>query len=132
MHYKIEVTAPEPVYRQLERQIKERIAKGLSPPHTQLPVVREMAMRLVINPNTVQRVYNDLVREGVLYTRRGVGVFVADIAPTASPEELNRRAVVAVDAMITECVHLNMNREQIRNLVDERLNHFNQGGVEDE
>ena len=132
MNFKIEPTAREPVYQQLELQIKEQIAKGICLPHTQLPVVREMALQLLINPNTVQRVYNDLMHEGVLYTRRGVGVFVADIAPTASREELTRRAKLAVDGMITECMHLGMTHEQIRKIVEERLKIFTKGDTKHE
>lgn len=132
MRFQIDPTLREPVYRQLERQIKEWIAKGEVPPHTQLPVVREMAMRLLLNPNTVQRVYNDLTREGVLYSRRGAGVFVAEIVPKLSLVETKRRAVAAIDGVITECVHLDMPLDDIRNVFEDSLKQFARGADEDE
>jgi GntR family transcriptional regulator len=70
-----------PIYAQIERGLRAAIAAGRLRPGDQLPTVRQLAVELRVNANTVARVYADLERNGVLETRRGVGSFV-----TASPE----------------------------------------------
>jgi GntR family transcriptional regulator len=70
-----------PIYAQIERGLRAGIAAGRLRPGDQLPTVRQLAVELRVNANTVARVYADLERNGVLETRRGVGSFV-----TASPE----------------------------------------------
>jgi len=95
-----------PVYAQLERAIRSSIAAGRLRVGDQLPTVRQLAVNLRINANTVAKVYAFLEREGVLETRRGVGTFIA--ARTAAPQEdalrrmeLNR----VVDRFLAELSH---------------------------
>lgn len=79
---------PTPLYHQLERAIRFAIATRKLRIGEQLPTVRQLAVELRINANTVAKVYAELLRAGVLETRRGVGTFVS-----AAPEEpsLGRR-----------------------------------------
>lgn len=67
---------PMPLYAQLSRAIKFAIATGRLNVGDQLPTVRQMAVDLRINANTVARVYTELERKGILETRRGVGTFI--------------------------------------------------------
>src|SRR6266508_2039604 len=67
---------PTPLYAQLARAIKFAIATGRLNVGDQLPTVRQMAVDLRINANTVARVYTELERKGILETRRGVGTFI--------------------------------------------------------
>jgi GntR family transcriptional regulator len=69
-----------PIYVQVMDQIRQRVAAGVLAPGDQLPSVRELASLLLINPNTVARIYRDLEREGILETRRGQGTFISDRA----------------------------------------------------
>jgi GntR family transcriptional regulator len=78
-----------PVYAQLERAIRSAIASGRLAIGDQLPTVRQLAVELRINANTVAKVYTFLERDGVLETRRGVGTFIA--ARTPAPEEASLR-----------------------------------------
>ena len=66
-----------PLYAQLERSIRGAIASGALKAGDKLPTVRQLAVDLRINANTVAKVYLELERAGVLETRRGVGTFVA-------------------------------------------------------
>ncbi len=67
---------PTPIYAQLERGFRAGIAAGRLRPGDQLPTVRQLAVDLRVNANTVGRVYGELERAGVLETRRGVGTFI--------------------------------------------------------
>jgi GntR family transcriptional regulator len=67
---------PTPIYAQLERRVRSAIAGGTLAPGTQMPTVRQMAVDLSVNANTVAKVYAQLERDGFLETRRGVGTFV--------------------------------------------------------
>jgi GntR family transcriptional regulator len=69
---------PLPLYAQLERGIKREIAVGGLAQGSQLPTVRQLAVDLKVNANTVAKVYAELERQRVLTTRRGVGTFVAE------------------------------------------------------
>jgi GntR family transcriptional regulator len=86
--FQVDANHPTPLYHQLERSIRFAIATGRLAVGDQLPTVRQLAVDLRINANTVAKVYSELERAGVVETRRGVGTFVS-----AQPEEatLGRR-----------------------------------------
>jgi GntR family transcriptional regulator len=88
----IDPTDPTPIYAQLERGFRAAIAAGRLRPGDQLPTVRQLAVQLRVNANTVARVYAELERSGVIETRRGVGSFVRVGGVEArSPDERARR-----------------------------------------
>ena len=80
-----------PIYAQIEHALRAAIAAGRLHAGDQLPTVRELAVDLAVNANTVARVYSDLERAGVLETRRGVGSFVAATRDRARPAEQKTR-----------------------------------------
>jgi GntR family transcriptional regulator len=67
-----------PIYIQIAERYKTLILKGVLEPDEQLPSVRQMAIELSTNPNTVQRAYMELEKEGFIYTVKGRGNFVRD------------------------------------------------------
>jgi GntR family transcriptional regulator len=74
---------PTPIHVQIGQALRAAIAHGRLRPGAQLPTVRQLAVDLAVNANTVARVYLDLERAGVLETRRGIGTFVAATPPPA-------------------------------------------------
>ena len=81
-----------PIYAQLDRALRAAIATGRLKVGEQLPTVRQLAVELSVNANTVARVYTELERAGVLETRRGVGSFVAATPEQAHPpDDYHRR-----------------------------------------
>ena len=74
-----------PIYAQLERGLRAAIATNRLRPGDQLPTVRQLAVDLRVNANTVARVYLELERAGVIETRRGVGSFVSATPARAHP-----------------------------------------------
>jgi GntR family transcriptional regulator len=81
--FEVDSRSPTPIYAQLDRSIRAAIATGQLEAGAQLPTVRQLAVDLAVNANTVARVYAQLERDGILETRRGVGTFVR-VSP--SPE----------------------------------------------
>jgi GntR family transcriptional regulator len=92
-----------PIYAQLEQGIRAAIATGRLAAGAQLPTVRQLAVELRINANTVARVYGDLERAGVLETRRGVGSFVSSTPAQAQPKrDRDRRLTAFVTRMLAD------------------------------
>ncbi len=87
----IDARDPTPIYAQVERGLRAAIATGRVRPGDQLPTVRQLAVDLSVNANTVARVYAELERQGVLETRRGVGTFIAAGMPRTVPARERRR-----------------------------------------
>jgi GntR family transcriptional regulator len=84
-----------PIYAQVERGLRAAIAAGRLKPGDQLPTVREMAVDLRVNANTIARVYSELERAGVFETRRGVGTFVRAGRSEARPASEHARRLKA-------------------------------------
>lgn len=85
-----------PIYAQLDRGLRAAIASKRLVPGDQLPTVRQLAVDLRVNANTVARVYLDLERAGIIETRRGVGSFVRATAFEARPSSEHQRRLRAL------------------------------------
>jgi len=77
MEFRLDGASGVPVYRQIIDQIMGGMATGLLQPGDQLPTVRQVAVDLAINPNTVQRAYREMEIRGVLETQQGTGTFIS-------------------------------------------------------
>ena len=114
-----------PIYAQLERGLRAAMATSRLKPGDQLPTVRQLAVELRINANTVARVYADLERSGAIETRRGVGSFVAATAEKARPaKEHEKRLRAFVTRVLSEA---GAHGFTVEDLVDE-MNSHQQGG----
>lgn len=92
-----------PVYLQLREQILHAISRGDLRTGDQLPTVREVAVRLSINPNTVNRAYSELERDGYLTSRRGRGTFIAEPQAAAGTATRTDRLDDIARRSIAEC-----------------------------
>src|SRR5439155_22265608 len=99
--FTIDASDPTPLYAQLERAIRVAIATGRLRSGDKLPTVRQLAVDLRINANTVGKVYGELERAGVLETHRGVGTFIRDVkGRAASPPDRERQMIVLADRFL--------------------------------
>ena len=87
--FEVDSRSPTPIYAQLDRSIRAAIATGVLKAGMQLPTVRQLAVDLAVNANTVAKVYAQLERDGILETRRGVGTFVREV-PTPQVARMHR------------------------------------------
>ncbi len=71
--FNVDASSSTPIYQQIVDNVKESILKGLIEPGEKLPSVRELAKILTLNPNTIQKAYQELERQKVIVTLRGKG-----------------------------------------------------------
>jgi GntR family transcriptional regulator len=81
---KIDPGSHIPIYLQIAAAIRAAVAAEVFRPGEALPSLRNMALELQVNPNTVQRAYDELVRDGLVYSQRGKGLFVSDQAAVSA------------------------------------------------
>jgi GntR family transcriptional regulator len=124
MRLEIDPSSRVAIFEQVVRRVKEGIAAGKLKPGDRLPAVRDLAMLLLINPNTVQKAYGLLAAEGLIYSRKGRGMFVAELRPKLNDEERARRVGEFADRLVTEAVLLGFTREDVRRIFEERLEGF--------
>ncbi len=124
MDFSIDVASRTPIYRQLTEQIRSAIARGRLQANARLPSVRDLSRRLVINPNTVARVYTELERDGLLVTRHGMGVFVAQPGSDLTKRARRERLTVLLDGFFTEAVLLGFTADEVKELVQDRVAQF--------
>jgi GntR family transcriptional regulator len=89
--FRLDQVSGVPVYRQLIDQVQAGIAASALSPGEQLPTVRQVAVDLAINPNTVMRAYRELEIRGVIDTQQGTGTFIADRKPQRNGSERERQ-----------------------------------------
>jgi GntR family transcriptional regulator len=89
-----------PVYRQLIDQVQAGIATGILSPGYQIPTVRQVAVDLAINPNTVMRAYRELEIRGVLDTQQGTGTFIAAQKPQIDDGQRAQRLDQLIDEFV--------------------------------
>jgi GntR family transcriptional regulator len=124
MEFRIDPSSRLPIYRQLRGQFREAVARGKLLPDERLPSVRELSRTLVVNPNTIARLYTELEREGLLNTRPGLGVFVAPPRTELTKRVRRERLVELLDHFLTEAVHLGFTADEVVALVGERAAQF--------
>lgn len=124
MEFQIDPASRLPIYRQLANQLREAVARGRLAPEERLPSVRELSRNLVVNPNTIARVYTELEREGILNTRPGLGVFVARPKAELTKKVRKERLQELLDHFLTETVHLGFSAEEVVAGVTERVRQF--------
>lgn len=124
MQFRIDPTSRLPIYRQLSGQFREAVARGKLLPEERLPSVRDLSRQLVVNPNTIARVYTELEREGLLNTRPGLGVFVAAPKTELTRKVRKERLAELLDHFLTEAVHLGFSAEEVVSLVQEQVGQF--------
>jgi len=89
--FRLDLHSGVPVYRQLIDQVQSAVASGALSTGTQLPTVRQVAVDLAINPNTVLRAYREMEIRGLLDTQQGMGTFIADRKVEFSKPERDRQ-----------------------------------------
>lgn len=105
-----------PIYEQVAEKLEELMLLGILGENEPLPSVRSLAMELLINPNTIQRAYAELERQGYIYTVKGKGSFVAE--NSVMKEKRKKDLLIQVSEVIDEAIRLGISGEEIKNMVE--------------
>ncbi len=117
----IDIHSSVAVYTQIENHIQFAIAAGKLKAADQLPSVRELSERLGVNPNTVAKAYRDLEVMGLLYTRRGMGVFVNKGVEAKCREECRKRIIGRLHEVVAESKAAGMSKKDVAEIVDKSM-----------
>lgn len=106
-----------PIYEQIKDGLKKLIVTGGLAADERLPSVRALATQLSINPNTIQRAYNELEGEGYIYSIPGKGSFAA--ANAGADENRKRELLNKVREILAELRYLGVSRQELQDLIEE-------------
>ena len=119
--YNVDPSDPTPIYAQLERAIRFAIATEKLTVGDQLPTVRQLAVDLRINANTVARVYSELERAGIVESRRGVGTFVCARDFEALPRNDRKRELgLLADRFLSDASNLGFSVDEVVDYLEAR------------
>ena len=121
MFFSIEPNSGVAIYEQIVRQVKFAVAEGTRRPGQLLPSVRTLSQQLAINPNTIQRAFQQLQAEGTLEALRGRGLAVC--ADATADCVAARRALIAerLRGVLAEALHAGLTAEEVRQILNEQL-----------
>jgi len=110
-----------PIYRQIAEEIRAAVAAGIYQPGEVLPSLRAMSVQLQVNPNTVQRAYDELEREGLIYSQRGRGLFVSEEGTASAKLTAGDGVRRSFDEAIRASLAAGMKPRQIREIFQAAL-----------
>jgi GntR family transcriptional regulator len=109
-----------PIYLQIVNQVKYLVASGRLGAGEEMPPIRVLAERLLINPNTVARAYRELEVAGIVVKRRTAGTFVSDAGSPLARRERLKILAERIDALLAEARQMNVGVEELLQLVHQR------------
>lgn len=109
-----------PIYLQIVNQVKYLVASGRLVAGAEMPAIRVLAERLLINPNTVARAYRELETAGIVVKRRTAGTFVSDAGSPLARRERLRILTERIDALLAEAGQMNVGIDETVALMRQR------------
>lgn len=119
--YSVNFDSPIAVYTQIENQILFDVASGRLKAGERAPSGRDMALQLGVNANTVMKAYRELEIQGVVTSRRGVGVTITDEALKIAREKAGSMVVAHLREAVAECLSVGILGAKVRSLVGEAI-----------
>ena len=128
MQFRLDMQSGVPVYRQIVDQVHAARASGAVRPGDQLPTVRQLAVDLSINPNTVVRAYRELELTGALTTHQGTGTFITNAKVEHNAAERDRKLDQFVGDLVARAGREGFTVKEIRSRLKELVNQENANG----
>jgi DNA-binding transcriptional regulator YhcF (GntR family) len=120
MHIHISRNGEMPIYRQIVNQVKHLVASGRLTAGEELPPIRVLAERLLINPNTVAQAYRELEDAGLVVKRGTAGTYVSDAGSPLARRERLRILTERIDALLAEARQLGFTTDELADLLRQR------------
>lgn len=125
--FELDIRSRKPIYEQLMDNIKELIVTGILKSDEKLPSVRTLSQELTVNPNTIQKAYRELEREGYLYSASRKGYFVAPVDQVEQKDKL-KELKETLQALLKEAIYFGLTKETLEEWFDE----IKEGGETDD
>ena len=109
-----------PIYQQVVNQIKYQIAAGRLAAGEELPPIRVLAEKLVVNPNTIARAYRELELAGIVEKRRTAGTFVSDQGSPLARRERMKILTERIDQLLAEALQMDVSLDDVIKLLNQR------------
>lgn len=114
--FQLDLRSGRSIYEQVIDNIKMLIVHGVLKENSKLPSVRELSRELTVNPNTVQKAYKELERDGFIYTVAGKGAFVGERSGSADRETIERIRK-SIGQCISELYFLGLSHDEVNELL---------------
>ena len=114
----VDVRSRVPIYEQIVNSFKQMTMSGILSPDEKLPSVRELSQELTINPNTIQKAYQELERQNIIYTKRGQGSFVNPNIQAINKEEKMGELIEEIKRIIVESMYLGISKEKLLDIIN--------------
>ena len=109
-----------PIYLQVVNQIKYQVAAGRLAAGEELPPIRVLAEKLVVNPNTIARAYRELEAAGIVEKRRTAGTYVSDQGSPLARRERMKILTDRIDTLLAEASQMNVGLDDVVKLLNQR------------
>jgi transcriptional regulator, GntR family len=113
----VDVRSRVPIYEQIINSIKQMSISGVLLPDEKLPSVRELAKDMTINPNTIQKAYQELERQGIIYIKRGQGTFINPDIKAKNKEEKMANLKEIISNIVVESIYLGISKEELIEII---------------
>jgi len=124
MQIRIDNASDRPVYQQIVDHVKRDIALGKLKDGEKLPTVRELAVQLALNPNTIGKAYRTLEQDNIIVTRPGAGAFVAAIGSNLNMSVRKKLICEDFERVIVEAIHMQIDKQTLSRWFNERIEKF--------
>ncbi len=112
--FELDLKSRKSIYEQVMDNLKEQIMTGTLQAGDKLPSVRELSKAITVNPNTIQKAYRELERQGYIYTTSGVGTFVADRSQVHTDQRALESAKKNFDEAFRQLLYLGLTYQEAR------------------
>ena len=117
--FQINLRSQQSIYEQIIDNIKELIIRGVLPEDSELPSIRELSRTLTVNPNTVQKAFKELEREGFIYKVKGRGTFVSPRRDSAIDPQAVQKVCADIRNSVQELSYMGVQKEEIQKMVSD-------------
>lgn len=114
-----------PIYQQVVNQIKYQVAAGRLTAGEELPPIRVLAEKLIVNPNTIARAYRELEQAGIVEKRRTAGTYITDQGSPLARRERMKILTERIDQLLAEALQMDVNLQDVIKLVHQRSESLN-------
>ncbi len=118
---KINDNSPVPIYQQIVNAIHHAILAGVYKPDHRLPSIRDLAVEIKVNPNTIAKAYQEMANEEIIYFNRGQGAYVSPRSSKELQEEAKVEIIKRIKEILNVATSMGMSNTQVKDLFIEVL-----------